>query len=86
MRALGVARYDIEHHKTSQNLISRSQFSQELEHVDENMPEVHHQRSDSEPEVDTIGIYVENHWGLNSEFVIWIQSDNRKLGDKGWLP
>ena len=68
MKALGVARNDIEHHKTLQNFISRSQFSQDLEHVDENMREVHHQRSDSEPEVDTIG--------LNSEFVIWIQSDN----------
>ena len=30
---------------------------------------------DSEPEVDTIGIYVENHEGRRREFVIKIQFD-----------
>ena len=45
-----------------------------------------HLRSDSEPGVDTVGIYVENHSGENREFVIWIQFDNRKSNEKGYLP
>ena len=45
-----------------------------------------HQWSDSEPEVDTVGIYVENHFNRNREFVIWIRFDNMKLGEKGSLP
>ena len=40
---------------------------------------------DSEPEVDTVGIYVENHHGRCREFFIWIRFDNMKLSEKGHL-
>ena len=50
------------------------------------MADVTHQRSDSEPGVDTVGIYVENHQGPCREFVIWIRFEHRKLGEKGSLP
>ena len=49
------------------------------------MAHVHHQRSDSEPGVDTVGIYVENHYNVNREFFIWIRFDNMKLGEQGSL-
>ena len=40
---------------------------------------------DSEPGVDTVRIYAENH-GVNREFFIWIRFDNMKRGEKGSLP
>ena len=40
------------------------------------MADVHHLWCDSEPEVDTVGIYVENHEGRSREFVIRIHSDS----------
>ena len=40
---------------------------------------------DSETEVDTVRIYVENDQGKNRECVIWIRFDNMKLGEKGPL-
>ena len=41
---------------------------------------VHHQHSDSEPEVDTIEIYVDKHYNVNRQFFIWIQfNHNMKL-------
>ena len=46
----------------------------------------HLQGSDSEPGVDTVGIYVENQQGECREFLIWIHSDHRKLSEKGCLP
>ena len=42
-------------------------------------------RSDSEPGVDTVGIYVENHHGVNRECFTWIRFDNMKLSEKGSL-
>ena len=50
------------------------------------MAVVLHLWSDSEPGVDTVGIYVENHYSWNREFFIWIQLDNIKLSEKGSLP
>ena len=50
------------------------------------MAVVLHLWSDSEPGVDTVGIYVENHHGWNRECFIWIQFDHMKLGEKGSLP
>ena len=45
--------------------------------------DVIYQWSDSEPEVDTVGIYVASLYNMNREFVIWIQFDNMKLGEQG---
>ena len=45
-----------------------------------------HMRSDSEPRVDTIGIYVGNHYNECREFLIWMSVGNRKLCEKGSLP
>jgi hypothetical protein len=45
--------------------------------------DVTHQWYDSEPGVDTVGIYVENHEGRNRECFIWIRIDNMKLGERG---
>ena len=42
-------------------------------------------RSDSGPEVDTVGIYVKNHDSKCREFFIWTRLDHRKLGEKGSL-
>ena len=50
------------------------------------MTDVVYQRYDSEPGVDTIGIYVENHHGMNREFFIWIRFDHMKLGEQGSRP
>ena len=61
-------------------ILKNSQYS------DRNMNWGQHQRSDSEPGVDTVGIYVENHVGRNRECFIWIRFDNRKLCEKGSLP
>ena len=36
---------------------------------------VHHQRSHSEPGVDIVGIYVENHEGVCRECFIWMRFD-----------
>ena len=49
------------------------------------MTDVIYQWSDSEPVVDTVGIYVENHYNVNREFFIWIRFDNMKLGEQGSL-
>ena len=46
------------------------------------MADVIYQWSDSEPEVDAMGIYVKNHCGRNREFLIWIRFDNMKLNEK----
>ena len=45
-----------------------------------------HMWSDSKPGVDTVGIYVENHYGWNRDFFIWVQFDHMKLIEKGSLP
>ena len=50
------------------------------------MADARHLWSDSEPGVDTVEICVEHHEGQCREFVIWIQCDNRKLGENGSLP
>ena len=42
-----------------------------------------HQSSDSEPEVDTVGIYVKNHEGRNRECFIWIRIDFWDLDLRG---
>ena len=42
--------------------------------------------SDSEPEVDIVGIYVENRYNECRELFIWIPFGNRKLGEKGCPP
>ena len=41
---------------------------------------------DSEPEVDTIGIYVENHEDWNRECFMWMRFDHGNIGEKGSLP
>ena len=43
-------------------------------------------RSDSEPGVDTVGIYIENHYNECREFFILIRFDHRNLDEKGSLP
>ena len=58
-------------HKT----LFQKSVSQDVHDAGRNVTEVHHQRADSEPGVDIIGIYVEHHEGLNREFVVWIQFD-----------
>ena len=40
-------------------------------------------RSGAGPGVDTVGIYGENHGNECLEILIWIISDNGKLGEKG---
>ena len=50
------------------------------------MADLHHLWCDSEPRVDTVGIYVENHYSTCREFFIWMRFDNMKLGEKGSLP
>ena len=45
------------------------------------MADLHHLWSDSEPEVDTVGIYVENHLGRCREFFIWIQLGTLPLAE-----
>ena len=45
-----------------------------------------HMWSESEPRVDTVGIYVENHHGKCREFFIWIRFDHKTLGEKGSIP
>ena len=50
------------------------------------MADLPYQWSDSEPGVDMVGIYVENHYNKNRECLIWIRFDNMKLGEKGCLP
>ena len=50
------------------------------------MADLIYQWSDSEPEVDTVGIYVENHYNVNRSFFIWIRFDNVKLGEQGSIP
>ena len=40
----------------------------------------------SEPGVDTVGIYVENHYNRCREFFKWIQFDFWNIGEKGFLP
>ena len=50
------------------------------------MAVAHLQRLDSKPGVDTVGLYAENDFNHNGEFLIWIQFDNTKLGEKGSRP
>ena len=45
-----------------------------------------HLRLDSEPGVDTVGTYVENHEGRNREFSIWMQFDFWKMDFRGLWP
>ena len=65
-------------------MISRSHISQQFQDVVKIVAVLHHQRSDSEPGVDTNGIYVENHEGKNRECFIWIRLHHRNLGEKGY--
>ena len=67
-------------------MISRSSVSQDIQDFSRNVDPGPHVHSELEPEVDTIGIYVENHEGVNQEWFIWIRSDNRKLGENGSRP
>ena len=43
-------------------------------------------RLHSRPGVDTVGIYIKNHYNRNRECFIWIRFDHRKLNEKGYLP
>ena len=45
-----------------------------------------HQRLDSEHGVDTVGIYVENHYSMNREFFIWMEFDFWNLDFRGSGP
>ena len=67
-------------------MISRSHVSQDLQAFDKIVADVAYQWSDSEPEVDTDGIYVENHHGVNRECFIWVRFAHKTLGEKGSLP
>ena len=61
----------------------KSMFIQDSSKTVADLP---YQWSDSEPGVDMVGIYVENHYSKNRECFIWIRFDNMKLGEKGCLP
>ena len=50
------------------------------------MADFHHLWCHSEPGVDTLGIYVENHHGSDREFFIWILFDHNNLIEKGSRP
>ena len=83
----GVTRDDIWHHETSQNNISRSRFSQDLQEFHKIVADCRHLWCDSEPGADIVGIYVENHEGRCREFFIWIQFAFSNLNFRGsWLP
>ena len=60
--------------------------SQEFQESDQMVAVAHSQCSDSEPEADTVGIYVENHSNRCREVFIWIRFDKKKLGEKGSRP
>ena len=67
-------------------MISRNQFSQYFQDLDKSVADVHFHRSESEPGVDTVGIYDENHEGVNRKCFIWIRFDHWKRCEKGYLP
>ena len=73
-------------HKISSNAISRTHFSQDSQDSYNILAVLHHERSDSEPGTDTVGIYVESHEGKNRECFIWIRFEKNKLCEKGYLP
>ena len=66
--------------------MSRSRFSYKSQDFNKIVAASQLQRPDSEPGVDTVRIYVENHVGRNRECVIWIRFDNLNLNEKGCLP
>ena len=68
------------------DLISKTRFSQKSQEFDKIVAGFPHMRSDAEPEVNTVGIYVENHHSKNREFFIWKQFDHRKLCEMRTLP
>ena len=70
-------------HKTQ---FEKSHCSSKSEDVDKIVTDLTPQRSDSEPGVDTGGIYVENHSNRNREFFIWMQLDHGKLDFRWVLP
>ena len=82
----GVTKDEIWYHEISYNWISKTRFSQTSQDFDKIVAVSHLQRSDSEPEVDIFGIYVENHEGKNRECIIQIRFDFMKLGEKGVSP
>ena len=47
-----------DNHEMSENFMSRIRFSYKSQDSDRIVADVTHQRSDSEPTVDTVGIYV----------------------------
>ena len=59
----------------SHHLISRNHISLDLQDYVRNVDPGPHVHSDSEPGVNTVGIYVENHEGTNRECFIWIRFD-----------
>ena len=86
LKASGVTRDDVSPHAISWKLISRSRFSQDLQDSEKIGAVFLPLWSDSEPGVDTVGIYVENHSNRCREIFIWIRFDHRRLGEKGSPP
>ena len=66
--------------------MSRIRFSQKSQDYHKIVADLPHLRLDSKPGVDTVGIYVENHYNENRELFIWIQFDNLNISEKGSLP
>ena len=73
-------------HETLYNLISRSLVSQEFQGFHKIVADRHHLWWDSEPEVDTVGICVINHYTKCREFFIWMQFDLWNLDFRGSTP
>ena len=53
----------------------KGKLSQDIQDLVRNVDPGPHVHSELEPVVDTVGIYVENHEGMNREFFIWIRFD-----------
>ena len=51
----------------------QSLFSQKSQDYDKMVADVTHRLSDSEPEVDKVGIYVDNYQDWNRECINWMQ-------------
>ena len=56
-------------------LVSRSDVSEDFQYSAKSVADLHLQRSYSEAGVDTIGIYVENHFNQKREFLIRMRFD-----------
>ena len=75
VRALRVTRDDIQHHETSYNLSLKNQNAQDVQDFVTYVHPGPHVHWDSEPGVDTVGIYVKNHVSRNRQCFIWIRFD-----------